>query len=60
VQGDKELSTDLGYDEAYLRFVLGERDRAVQLLRDYIKARPLARDYLSRDPLLGDLAAAIK
>jgi TolB-like protein len=56
-RGDTTLSMDLGYDEAYLRLVLGERERAVQLLRDYIRARPLARDYLSRDPLLRDLGA---
>jgi serine/threonine protein kinase/tetratricopeptide (TPR) repeat protein len=55
VAGDTTLSRDLGYDEAYLRVVLGEPKRAVQLLRDYVRARPLARDYLARDPLLGDL-----
>jgi hypothetical protein len=46
---------DLGYDEAYLRLVLGERGRAEELLRAYIKARPMARDYLARDPLLRGL-----
>jgi eukaryotic-like serine/threonine-protein kinase len=58
--GDTTLSVDLGYDEAYLRLVLGERDRAIHLLQAYVKARPLTRDYLSRDPLLRDLAAAIR
>ena len=58
--GDSTLSMDLGYDEAYLRLVLGERERAVQLLRNYVKARPLARDYLARDPLLRDLGAISK
>ena len=55
VRGDPTLSMDLGYDEAYLRLVLGERKRALQLLQEYVKARPLARDYLARDPLLRDL-----
>jgi tetratricopeptide (TPR) repeat protein len=48
---DSTLSRDLDYDEAYLRLVLGERDRAMRLLKDYVKARPLAREYLARDPL---------
>ena len=46
---------DLNYDEAYLRLVLKERTRAVELLRSYVAARPMARDYLARDPLLRDL-----
>jgi hypothetical protein len=53
--GDSVLSMDLAYDEAYLRLVLGERARAVELLRAYIEARPMARDYLARDPLLREL-----
>jgi serine/threonine-protein kinase len=53
--GDSTLSMDLNYDEAYLRLVLGERDRALELLRKYVDARPLARDYLARDPLLRGL-----
>jgi tetratricopeptide (TPR) repeat protein len=56
--GDSTLSLDLGYDEAYLRLVLGERERARALLREYVNARPLARDYLARDPLLQDLRLA--
>ena len=50
--GDTTLSMDLNYDEAYLRLVLGERERATELIRKYLDARPLARDYLARDPLL--------
>jgi eukaryotic-like serine/threonine-protein kinase len=49
---DSTLTMDLNYDEAYLRLVLGERERAVRLLNEYVKARPLAREYLARDPLL--------
>ena len=54
-KGDTTLDMDLNYDEAYLRSVLGERQRAAALLRAYIKARPLSRDYLARDPLLQNL-----
>jgi hypothetical protein len=46
---------DLNYDEAYLRLVLGERRRALELLKAYVEARPLAREYLARDPLLQGL-----
>ncbi len=53
--GDSTLSLDLGYDEAYLRLVLGERERARALLEEYLQARPLARDYLARDPLFREL-----
>jgi tetratricopeptide (TPR) repeat protein len=52
---DTTLDMDLNYDEAYLRSVLGEHQRAAELLRAYIKARPLSRDYLARDPLLQNL-----
>jgi tetratricopeptide (TPR) repeat protein len=58
-KGDTTLSMDLGYDEAYLRLVLGERERAVQLLREYVAARPLTRDYLARDPLLRGLGRGL-
>jgi serine/threonine-protein kinase len=50
-RGDSTLSMDLAYDEAYLRLVLGEQARATELLRGYIKARPMARAYIARDPL---------
>jgi tetratricopeptide (TPR) repeat protein len=52
---DSTLSMDLNYDEAYLRLVLGERRRALELLKVYVEARPLAREYLARDPLLQGL-----
>jgi TolB-like protein/tetratricopeptide (TPR) repeat protein len=53
--GDSTLRLDLIYDEAYLRLVLGQQERAAELLRKYIKARPMARDYIARDPLFKDL-----
>jgi serine/threonine-protein kinase len=52
---DSVLQLDLGYDEAYLRLVLGEPDSAIALLRAYIEARPAAREYLARDPLFRGL-----
>jgi len=55
VASDSTLSMDLNYDEAYLRLVLGQRDRARQLLKEYVEARPLAGQYLARDPLLQGL-----
>jgi len=53
--GDSSLRLDLAYDEAYLRLVLGERQRAEDLLRRLIDARPVLRPYLARDPLFQDL-----
>jgi TolB-like protein len=54
-EGDSVLRLDLAYDEAYLRLVLGEPERAAELLRGYVEARPLARDYIARDPLFRGL-----
>jgi eukaryotic-like serine/threonine-protein kinase len=53
--GDSTLRLDLAIDEAYLRMVLGERERAAELLRQYIEARPMARQYIARDPLFSAL-----
>jgi TolB-like protein len=55
VRSDRILSMDLNYDEAYLRLVLGDRQRATALLEAYIRARPFSKDYLARDPLLRGL-----
>ena len=54
-KGDTSLRLDLAYDEAYLRLVLGERDRARLLLQSLIKARPILRGQLARDPLFRGL-----
>nr|MBA3522059.1 protein kinase [Gemmatimonadales bacterium] len=54
-EGDSISRLDLGYDEAYLRLVLGERRQAEDLLRRYIEARPMTRTYIARDPLFRDL-----
>ncbi len=50
-EGDSALRLDLAYDEAYLRLVLGERERAVLLLRGLVDSRPALVPLLARDPL---------
>lgn len=47
---DSAVKLFLLYDEAYLRLVLGERERAQALLDRYLKARPEMREYALRDP----------
>ena len=37
------------YDEAYIRLLLGERDRALELLGQYAQEAPQFREYLARD-----------
>lgn len=51
VQADRSASIDLDYDEAYVRLALGDRDRALTLLRSFLTARPTYRAYIARDPL---------
>ncbi len=48
--GDPAVNLFLWYDEAYLRLVLGERDRARELLGRYLRARPDLTEYARRDP----------
>jgi serine/threonine-protein kinase len=57
-ESDSTLRLDLLYDEAYLRFVLGERQQAQELLLHLVKARPRLRSALLRDPLFRDLNVA--
>jgi serine/threonine-protein kinase len=52
---DSVLTLDLAPDEALLRLALGERDRAAELVRGYLKARPMARDYFARERAFKDL-----
>jgi serine/threonine protein kinase/tetratricopeptide (TPR) repeat protein len=54
-RSDSALRLDLAYDEAYLRFLLGERERAVELLRQLVTARPVLRPLIARDPLFRGL-----
>lgn len=48
--GDRAVSLFLAYDEAYLRLVLGERERAFELLTHYVRQRPELKPYALRDP----------
>lgn len=54
------LALDMSYDEAYLHLVLGERAKAVEVLRVYLAARPAMRDLVRRHarwrPLVQDSA----
>ena len=54
-EGDSVMRLDLAPDEALLRLALGDRDRAEELVRGYLKARPMARDYFARELLFKDL-----
>jgi hypothetical protein len=45
-----ELATDLEYDEAYLRLLLGERKGALALLSNYLSARPRYVKMVKHDP----------
>ncbi|HEX2191485.1 MAG TPA: hypothetical protein VHG51_21415, partial [Longimicrobiaceae bacterium] len=47
---DPALRLFLLYDEAYLRLVLGEEERAFALLDGYVRARPELKRYVLRDP----------
>ena len=39
----------LDYYEAYVRLQLGEREQAIDLLQEFVKARPHRREYISKD-----------
>jgi tetratricopeptide (TPR) repeat protein len=47
---DRAMNLFLAYDEAYLRLVLGERERAFDLLTHYVRHRPELKPYALRDP----------
>lgn len=52
---DSSLRLDLAYDEAYLRLVLGEREKAESLLHLIVAARPVLASLLADDPLFAKL-----
>jgi TolB-like protein len=54
-RGDSGLRLDMAPDEALLRLALGDKRRATDLVREYLKARPMARDYFAREPLFREL-----
>jgi tetratricopeptide (TPR) repeat protein len=55
---DSTLRLDLAPDEALLRVALGQQAQAARLVRQYLRARPMARSYFARDPVLKSLQLA--
>lgn len=47
---DPTVNLQIAYDEAYLRLLLGEKERAFQLVARYIQSRPNLKEYALRDP----------
>jgi DNA-binding SARP family transcriptional activator/TolB-like protein len=47
---DSTVNLLLAYDEAYLRLLLGEKERAFQLVARYVRSRPNLKPYALRDP----------
>lgn len=56
VGNDPVLQTDLLFDEAYVHLMLGDRTKAVQLLRAMIATRPVTRRILASAPLFRSIA----
>lgn len=54
-ESDPEDSVKYAYYEAYARLMVGDRRRAIELLRDRIHAGRDTRSYLATDPLFKDL-----
>jgi tetratricopeptide (TPR) repeat protein len=50
-RGQPELRVSLLYDEAYVRWLLGDMHRAAALLDTFAAAQPGLREYLDWDPL---------
>jgi tetratricopeptide (TPR) repeat protein len=50
VGNDKVMKVDLDYELALLELALGNRDRSLALLADYLNARPYLRSLVSRHP----------
>jgi serine/threonine-protein kinase len=55
--GDRELSLDLRYEDAYLHLVLGEKSEALRLLSQYLTARPSLGHLVSQHPRWRSLQA---
>ncbi len=49
VANDADMRVSLLYDEARVRLLLGERDQALGLLREYVSAKPELRGYVRND-----------
>jgi tetratricopeptide (TPR) repeat protein len=54
---DSTLLASLAYDEAVVRFLLGERDAVFSLLEDYLRMKPDHRNLLATDPKFESLRA---
>ncbi|HEX5727663.1 MAG TPA: hypothetical protein VFX98_19480, partial [Longimicrobiaceae bacterium] len=50
-----DARTALGFDEAYLRVFLGDREGARRALQAYVAALPAVREYVDREPVLRGL-----
>ncbi|NNC31463.1 BTAD domain-containing putative transcriptional regulator [Longimicrobium terrae] len=59
VGNNRELAVDLKYDEAYVRLVLGERNQALRLLREYLAVRHENREFILRDRLFADIVPGL-
>ena len=59
VANDPVLQTDLLFDEAYVHLMLGDRAKAVQLLRTLIATRPATRRILASAPLFRSLSEEV-
>lgn len=49
VGNDADMLTSLLWDEARVRLFLGERDRTLELLREYVRVNPQLRPYMASD-----------
>jgi len=49
VGNDADMRVSLLYDEARVRLFLGERERTMALLREYLRVNPQLRGYMARD-----------
>jgi DNA-binding SARP family transcriptional activator/TolB-like protein len=56
VAANPNLQSDMRYDEAYLRLLLGEHRSADSLLRIYVVEHPEMRTFILRDPLFQGLS----
>ncbi len=53
---DEELLQYVSYDEAYVRLMIGERDRSLQLLEEFLESEPGLRSRVARDHWFDSLA----
>jgi hypothetical protein len=56
IGSDPSLRLDLTFDEAWVELMLGDRRRAVSLLRQVVAARPPMARIITTAPLFRDIA----